>query len=126
MGGKGAKLINGKYEQQLWKTDEKVKRICGIKVLKRVDDSSVSLPYHSVKPATSYISLSKKGMFKQLRVFDTDRNPVYDIDYGPHAVKISLHIHYFEDGKRSDDPIMLHPGHEMYEKYRKIFVKFGL
>lgn len=127
MGGKGAKFENGKYKEQLWKQDTDYGTICGIKVLKRVHGDSVSLPYRSVKPSTAYISLTKKTkMFKQLRVFDANRNPIYDIDYSPHDGKVSLHIHYFVDGERAGDPEMLHHGDAMYEKYRPILEKFGL
>lgn len=125
MGGKGAKLVNGKYERQLWKTDESVKKICGIKVLKRIDGGSVSLPYCSVKPGTSYISLRKDGMFDQLRVYGMDKLPLFDIEYGKHRGKKSLHVHFFENGKRLN-PTILSPGDNLYEKYRLILNRFGL
>ena len=47
--------------------------------------------------------------------------PRFDIDYGVHDGKKSLHVHYFTDGKRSKKPDILHPGDTLYEKYKKLF-----
>ena len=66
-------------------------------------------------------TLQKNGDFDQLRVFNENRMPRFDIDYGVHDGKKTLHVHYFTDGKRSKTPENLHSGDALYEKYKKLF-----
>lgn len=47
--------------------------------------------------------------------------PKFDIDYGVHSGRKSLHIHYFTDGKRSKNPVIIHPDDTLYEKYKILF-----
>jgi hypothetical protein len=60
----------------------------GIKVLAPKDPkASISLPERSNTPGTSYIAYGKDGTFKQLVVFNDNRMPIYEIDYGIHNHK---------------------------------------
>ena len=79
------------------------------------------LPEQSNTPGTSYLLYRKNGDFDQLRVFGEDRIPRFDMDYGVHDGKKSLHVHYYTDGKRSKTPEILHPGDALYEKYKSLF-----
>lgn len=65
----------------------------------------------------------KNGNFSQIRVFGDDRIPVYDIDYGKHQGKYSLHVYYFKDGERGkgSEVTILHEGDSLFEKYKRIF-----
>lgn len=93
-----------------------------IKVLEPKDSkASRSLPERSNTPGTAYLLYRKTGEFDQLRVFDNKSMPIYDIDYGTHGGKKSLHVHNFINGIRSTAPEVLHPGDELYEKYKNTF-----
>ena len=96
----------------------------GIKVLAPKDPkASISLPERSNTPGTSYLSCRRDGTFDQLRVFGEDRIPQFDIDYGKHQGKTSLHVHYYKNGVRQDvEPNgYLKPGDALYEKYKNLF-----
>ena len=99
MGSRGSFLESGGFSSPAkWHT---VDYIDGIKVLEPKDPkASISLPERSNTPGTAYISYRKDAAqtFNQLRVFGDNRVPVYDIDYGRHHGKLSLHVHYFKDG----------------------------
>ena len=56
-----------------------------------------------------------------MRVYDEKRMPVFDIDYGIHGKDEYLHVHYFVDGKRQSEPLRLHPGDDLYERYKRVF-----
>lgn len=83
---------------------------------------TLKLPDYSNTPGTMYIlkytSGKHKGEFKQLRVFNNDRSPKFDIDYHLLDGKMSLHKHIFIDGKRQKEHVPLSE-HEM-KKYHKI------
>ena len=83
--------------------------------------ASISVPERSNTPGTSYLSYRKDGTFDQLRVFENDRIPKFDIDYGVHQGEKSLHIHYYKDGIRSKEPIKIKEGDKIYEKYKRLF-----
>lgn len=122
MGSRGSFLESGGFSTPAkWHT---VDYIDGIKVLALKDpNASVSLPERSNTPGTSYISYRKDGRFDQVRVFGDDRIPQYDIDYGKHQGKISLHVHYYKEGVRQSvrDQDYLKPGDKLYEKYKRLF-----
>ncbi len=120
MGSRGSFLESGGFSTPArWHT---VDYVDGIKVLEPKDlKASRSLPERSNTPGTAYLSYRKNGDFDQLRVFGEDRIPQFDIDYGVHDGKKSLHVHYFTDGKRSKKPYPLYPGDALYEQYRKVF-----
>ena len=127
MGGKGAKFENGKYKEQLWKQDTDYGPICGIKVLKKTVGNGVSLPFCSVKPGTKYIALRKDGSFFMLRVYDMNRFPLYDVEYGCHGSNVrTLHVHFFPNNERDKNPTLLNPGDEIYERHKDVLKKFGL
>lgn len=120
MGSRGSFLESGGFSTPAkWQT---VDYVDGIKVLApKNDKASMSLPERSNTPGTSYLSYRKDGIFDQLRVFENDRIPKFDIDYGVHQGEKSLHIHYYKDGVRSKEPIKIKEGDKIYEKYKRLF-----
>ncbi len=122
MGSRGAFLESGGFSAPAqWQTVDYVE---GIKVLEPKDPkASRSLPDRSNTPGTSYLLHRKDGTFSQLRVFGDDRIPKFDIDYGKHQGKTSLHVHYYKDGKRisGNEVQYLKPGDMLYERYKKVF-----
>lgn len=54
-------------------------------------------------------------------MFGDDRIPKYDIDYGVHQGKKYLHIHYYNEGVRSKEPIKINTDDEMYKKHKGLF-----
>lgn len=50
-----------------------------------------------------------------------DGIPQFDIDYGVHDGKKSLHVHDFTNGVRGKHPDILHSGDALYEKYKSLF-----
>lgn len=122
MGSRGSFLESGGFSTPAkWHT---VDYVDGIKVLAPKDPkASISLPERSNTPGTSYISYRKDGTFDQLRVFGEDRIPQFDIDYGKHQGKTSLHVHYYKNGVRQDVELngYLKPGDVLYEKYKNLF-----
>ena len=120
MGSRGSFLESGGFSAPAkWQT---VDYVDGIKVLAPKDSkASISLPERSNTPGTSYLSYRKDGIFDQLRVFENDRIPKFDIDYGVHQGEKSLHIHYYMDGVRSKELIKIKEGDKIYEKYKRLF-----
>lgn len=122
MGSTGSFLQSGGFNAPAqWHT---VDYIDGIKVLEPKDPRKrPNLPARSNTPGTAYISLNRDAdhTFNQLRVYDEKREPVFDIDYGKHGKEISLHVHYYIDGKRQTEPTVLHPGDELFERYKRVF-----
>ena len=120
LGSRGSFLKGGGFSSPArWHT---VDYVDGVKVLAPKDQkASMNLPERSNTPGTSYLSYRKNGDFDQLRVFGSDRIPKFDIDYGTHNGKKSLHTHYFTNGVRSNTPNILRPGDALYEKYRNLF-----
>ena len=122
MGSRGSFLESGGLSTPAqWHT---VDYVDGIKVLEPKDPkASISLPERSNTPGTAYISYRRDdaGTFSQLRVFGEDRIPQFDIDYGTHRGKKSLHVHYYHNGVRSSETVDLHPGDTLYERYKRIF-----
>lgn len=117
MGSRGAFLESGGFSAPArWTT---VGYVEGIKVLEPKDSkASRKLPMYSKTPGTAYLLYRKDGTFDQLRVFGSDRKPRFDIDYGVHSSRKTLHIHFYKNGIRSKSPVMLHPGDTLYEKYK--------
>ena len=122
MGSRGSFLESGGFSAPAkWHTVDYVE---GIKVLLPKDPkANINLPDRSNTPGTSYLSYRKDGVFDQLRVFGEDRLPIFDIDYGKHQGKKSLHVHYFVNGDRQNvaDDGYLKPGDSLYEKYKNLF-----
>ena len=122
MGSTGSFLESGGFNAPAqWHT---IDYIDGIKVIDPKDPKKrPNLPARSNTPGTTYISLNKDEgrTFNQLRVYDEKRMPVFDIDYGIHGKDKYLHVHYFVDGKRQSEPLRLHPGDDLYERYKRVF-----
>ena len=122
MGSRGSFLKSGGFSTPAkWHT---VDFVDGIKVLEPKDPkASISLPERSNTPGTAYLSYRKSGVFDQLRVFGEDRIPQFDIDYGRHQGKLSLHVHYYKNGVRAggSEVIVLKKGDHLYEKYKRVF-----
>lgn len=122
MGSRGSFLESGGFSTPAkWHA---IDYVDGIKVLApKNPKASISLPERSNTPGTSYISYRKDGTFDQLRVFGENRIPLFDIDYGKHLGKTSLHIHYYENGVRQNVKAdgYLKPGNVLFEKYKNIF-----
>lgn len=122
MGSRGSFLESGGFSAPArWHT---VDYVDGIKVLAPKDSkASMNLPERSNTPGTSYVLYRKNGDFDQLRVFGDNRIPIFDIDYGTHQGKKTLHVHYFVNGKRAEqnDIISLKKGNPLYEKYKNLF-----
>ena len=120
MGSRGSFLESGGFRiPAKWHT---VDYVDGIKVLSPKDPkASLNLPERSNTPGTAYLLYRKNGDFDQLRVFGKNRIPQFDIDYGVHDGKKSLHVHYYTNGIRGKHPDILRPGDELYEKYKTLF-----
>jgi hypothetical protein len=102
-----------------------VKVIAGIKVLDpiKTGDSRV-LPDMSNTPNTQYILLSQKGAFKQLRVYDENRHPIIDIEYGKsHRGSDKLHIHSWKGGRENNGRSLTK---KEKRKYGKILKEAGV
>ena len=93
MGSRGSFLESGGFNTPArWHT---VDYVDGIKVLTpKGPKASMNLPERSNTPGTSYLLYRKNGDFDQLRVFGENRVPQFDIDYGVHDSKKSLHVHH--------------------------------
>lgn len=120
MGSRGSFLESGGFSAPAkWET---VDYVDGVKVLASKDPkASISLPERSNTPGTSYVAYGKDGVFKQFIIFDDNRMPIYEIDYGTHNHEKSLHVHYYHNGERSKDPIRIYPGDLLYEKHKRLF-----
>ena len=120
MGSRGSFLESGGFSTPAkWHA---VGFVDGIKVLLPKDPhASLSLPERSNTPGTSYVLYDKDGVFRQFITFDEKRMPVYQIDYGTHRGKKTLHVHYFSNGERSKNPVGLHPGDMLFEKHKGLF-----
>lgn len=120
MGSRGSFLESGGFRVPAkWHTVDYVE---GIKVLAPKDSkASKSLPDRSNTPGTSYLKLNTDNVFSQLRVFGDNRLPIYDIDYGMHQGKKTLHVHYYLNGNRNGKTIVLHKEDELYKKYKSLF-----
>ena len=120
MGGRGAFLKDGTLKTQRYKV---VDFIEGIKILRPKDPKAkLSLPERSVTPNTSYASYHENGVFRQFITFDENRMPRYQIDYGTHQGKKSLHVHFYKDGERDHDVKYLYPGDVIYERHKRLFI----
>jgi hypothetical protein len=116
MGATGSMLESGEFKVQNWVT---VDYIEGVKVLEpKKGNNNTGLPGRSHTKGTAYILL-KDGIFDQLKKYGTDNKPLYDIDYGRHKNKISLHIHYYKNGIKQ--PETFDVPDELKMKYKKVF-----
>lgn len=121
MGGRGAFLESGGFSTpNSWYTSSV---LYGIKILMPKNKSkSLSLPERSNTPNTSYLIYKHDGTFKQMRIYDDDRKPKYDIDYHMVNGKMTLHKHIYTKGIRGAEHI--HLTAEEYIRYIK-FLKRG-
>ena len=119
MGGRGGMLPEGGFVKQRYHV---VDYVDGVKVLEPKDSRErLSLPERAGTPGTSYVCYRKDGTFRQFITFDENRMPIYEIDYGKHKNELSLHVHFYENGNRTDIVEYIRPGHELYEKHKKLF-----
>ena len=119
MGGRGSFLKEGGFIKERYKT---VGFIEGIKILRPKDDrEKLSLPERAGSPNASYVSYYNDGSFRQFITFDENRMPKYEIDYGKHKERVSLHVHFYINGNRTGKIEYLHPGDVIYERHKKLF-----
>ena len=52
---------------------------------------------------------------------EIDRVPEFDIDYGRHQGKLTLHVHYYTDGNRGKEPKVLSKDDELYKRFHRVF-----
>ena len=119
MGGRGGMLPEGGFVKQRYHV---VDYVDGVKVLEPKDSrEGRSVPERSGTPGTSYVCYRKNGTFKSFITFDKDRMPIYSIDYGIHQGVISLHAHFYKNGKKIKRVEYLNQEHELYTKHKKLF-----
>ncbi len=120
MGSRGSFLESGGFSApSRWHT---IGYVNGIKVLSpKNPQASLSLPERSNTPGTAYVLYGKDGTFKQFIIFGNDRKPVYQIDYGIHQGKKSLHVHFFSKNGDRKKPKLLRPHHHLYKKHKELF-----
>ena len=122
MGSRGTYIKEGGFTEQQWHSTG---LLHGVKVLQRKDPSSrVGLPGLSNTPGTTYIAINQEGKFHQLRQYNDDRTPKFDIDYGidtPLTGKSrrAIHVHEYVDGVRGKGRFLTD---QEYAKYKKYFV----
>ena len=118
MGSRGAMSASGKLKRQEWKS---VGKMHGNKILEKINaKENRGLPWHCVEPNTAYILLDEEGNFLQLRQYNEDRSPKFDIDFDIHTAlgdeKIP-HIHEFINGKRQTGRLLTKDEHDKYKKF---------
>lgn len=121
MGSTGAFLNSGGFGEQGW---DEVGKMFGIKILQKrtVGKECQSLPPFSNTPGTAYVLLNPDGSFKQYRQYKEDRSIDFDIDYGKHAGKVSLHKH---NGRGDHNPTIIASKEDgivnksLYNKFKK-------
>ena len=122
MGSRGTFLKEGGFSEQTWHSTG---LLHGVKVIEKNDSKSSSgLPHYSNTPNTTYIAVNQEGKFHQLRKYNNERKPEFDIDYGidtPLTGKgnRAIHIHEYIDGIRQPGRFL---NDEEYAKYKKYFV----
>jgi hypothetical protein len=129
MGSTGAFLEKGGFNTQGWK---QIGTSHGIKIIQKIKKNpkdKPSLPPLSNTPGTAYILYNEIGHFHNFRQFGENRKPIFDLEYGRHDGKLTLHLHEYQNGIRnSENPkiIVNEKGvvlnKEVYNKY-KIFLK---
>lgn len=124
MGSSGSYLKSGGFTSQEW---EQIGSINGVKVLREKGikkGTKGDLPFYSNTPGTAYILSNIGGSFSQFRQYRENRMPAFDIDYGIHKGRLSLHIHKYGSNGRSKEPkIIAYPNgaiinKNLYEKYK--------
>jgi hypothetical protein len=116
MGGRGTFAIGNNVAFRY----ETVGKVDGIKVLEKINKSdSRNLPEES-HSSNAYLQLNSDGTFSKYREYDTNHNPVLDIEYGTHRGKKFLHIHEYIDGKRQE-AVDINKRPEYLKKYSKFF-----
>ena len=124
MGGRGT-YASGKDVEY---TYESIGEIGGIKVLVPIGKGSLSLPEES-HSSSSYISLDKNGVFKQLRVYNEKHEAIFEIGYhsgekGLGKGKV-LHVHEYASPGIIDHELAkkykIGPGDKYYEEYKHVF-----
>ena len=120
MGSSGAFLDSGGFSEYKW---EEEGTFHGIKILvKKNANKKPSLPFYSNTPGTGYLLLNGKGVFKQFRQFGENRKPIYDLEYNEHKHKLSLHLHYYANGRQKEPIIIALPNGKIINK--KLYNKF--
>lgn len=125
MGGRGT-YASGKDVEY---TYESIGEIGGIKVLVPIGKGSLSLPEES-HSSSSYISLDKNGVFKQLRVYNEKHEAIFEIGYHNEPKLIKgvgkvLHVHIYnkpgEINHKNATSYLIGPGDKYYEEYKHVF-----
>jgi hypothetical protein len=98
--------------------------LCGVSVIKKKSDGSISLPTKSATPGSAYVMLAKDGSFKHYAEYGENQKMKLRLDYGMHNGEKSFHLHkYNEDG--SETTIIIASQNKgvvderLYNKYKK-------
>lgn len=120
MGGRGS-FASGNNVPYSYETVEK---ICGVKVLQKLDKrASGGLPEES-HSSSAYILKYGNGGFKQIRFYNNNHTAEFDIDYHyePNLgsrIEPIYHIHEYKNGVRDKVGRML--SESEYAKFKKFF-----
>lgn len=128
MSSRGARAKNGHVTDSEYKI---VKTIGEAKVLEGAGNNH-GLPDYAHSPNAIYIKEDHEGNFREMRVYDENGNPLYEIGYhgeksltGDRNTKV-LHYHLFgenlERSKASNDAYL----DTLKEKHREILEEYNL
>ena len=118
MGGRGA-FSGGKLLKYGWQTTG---HIGDVKILTKLKGPNNKLPEYSRSPNSKYARFTEEGEFRQLRVYNEDRQPVLDIEYGYHNNVLGFHVHYLngDPSHHGKETVFIGPGDPLYEQYKEI------
>ena len=114
MGGKGT-FAQGNNVPFTYET---VGKIGKVKIVEKINkNESRNLPEESHK-SKAYILLDRNGVFNKYREYNKKHELLFEIEYGVHRGKRTLHYHSYVDGERQPAEAI---SDEMKTKYRKYF-----
>lgn len=126
MGGRGT-FASGNPVPYSYET---VGKIGGIKILRPIDKTkSLKLPEESHTANNAYLLLDGDGVFHQYREYNENHEVIFEIGYH-HEKGMGdgdvLHVHIHQkpgvEWHYSAKKFAIHPGDDIYEKYKFLFV----